>query len=86
MKHRITKRRNNYEIMIEILRLAKEPIRITKIVFRANLNFQLAHKYLDNLRAKGLIEPNFQKCWITTHKGRIFIERMRDAQIIVKTP
>ena len=50
------KRRNNLEITADILRVAKRGAKKTHIVYKANLNFNILHEYLDELADAGLIE------------------------------
>ena len=52
----------------------------TKIVYKANLNFNLATKYLDFLLEKGLVRTNSSRYEITD-EGTIFLEKAKELQI-----
>ncbi|MCK4952791.1 hypothetical protein KAS14_03320 [Candidatus Bathyarchaeota archaeon] len=65
------KRRNNLEIAADILRVAKRGAKKTHIVYKANLNFNILHEYLDELTDAGLIENDIEGNGTikTTEKG-----------------
>ncbi|MCI0563121.1 MAG: winged helix-turn-helix domain-containing protein [Nitrososphaera sp.] len=70
-----TEKRDKLDIMIELLQVAKEPIKKTRIMQVAYLNFYQVSKYLDYLIGAGLLEsitkpyPGFR----ITEKGRMFL-------------
>ena len=65
------KRRNNMDIVAEILRIAMKGSKKTHLVYGANINFKLLHEYLDELEKTGLIENHVEKGGLieTTEKG-----------------
>ena len=73
----MTRRRNNLDITVNILQIAKNGANKTHIVYRANLNFKLLDRYLYDLTKKGLLkkEDIGRKGIIeTTEKGKKFLE------------
>ena len=66
-------RRNNLDISAEILQVAQEGAKKTHIVYKANLNFLIVKKYLNNLIEEGLLSKNDTR-YYTTDKGRDFIK------------
>ncbi len=70
-------RRGRIDIIIDILETAKEGVNKTRIVYKANLNFKLADKYLALLQKHGLMENKIDK-YIITEKGKEFLERAQD--------
>jgi len=66
------RRRNNVEIMAEILRIARKGAKKTRLVYGANINFKLLHEYLDELEKAGLIMKN-NGTIKTTEKGDQFL-------------
>lgn len=68
-------RRGRIDIVGEILSVAAEGVGKTAIVYHANLNFNIADKYLDLLTREGLISvidgPVVR--YKTTEKGHKFI-------------
>ncbi len=78
------KRRNRSKIQIaaDILEIAKNGSRKTRIMYLGNLSFDLLQKYLDSLVKTGLIEidERDEKTFKATEKGRRFLEDFRELQ------
>ena len=72
-KGRVKKRRGRAEIIADILSAAMKEAKKTQIVYKANLNFRRARKYLPYLEEKGLIE-NIGSEYKTTEKGKQFLQ------------
>ncbi len=70
-------RRSKMDIIIDVLEVAKMGVNKTSVVYRTNLNFKLADKYLELLQNQGLVENKLDK-YITTDKGKIFLEKARE--------
>jgi predicted transcriptional regulator len=67
----MNKKRNDMEILAEILSVAKYGARKSHIVYKANLNFEIIKNYLYRLEEAGLITgPNGkERVFNTTEKG-----------------
>ncbi len=74
------KRRTKFDIVIAILDVVSVGATKTKIVYGANLNFNLATKYLDFLLEKGLVRTDGSRYEIT-EEGEIFLEKAKELQI-----
>jgi predicted transcriptional regulator len=70
-------RRSSLDIIIDILEVTKEAVHKTGIVYKANLNFKLADKYLDLLQKYDLIENKSDK-YVATEKGKGFLEKAKE--------
>jgi predicted transcriptional regulator len=70
-------RRSKIDIIIDVLEVAKMGVNKTSVVYRTNLNFKLADKYLELLQNQGLVENKLDK-YITTDKGKIFLEKAKE--------
>jgi len=74
-----TRRRSDIKMLVEILIVGLKGAKKTEIVYKANLNFKIAKKYLDFLLAKGLLTEDSlcgrKKIYRTTEKGKMFIKR-----------
>jgi len=66
-------RRNNFDIILDILEVTKNGVNKTAIVYRTNLNFKLADKYLLLLQNQELLEKKADK-YITSGKGNAFLD------------
>lgn len=73
-------RRSRIDIVIDVLDAATMGINKTSVVYRANLNFRLAEKYLDLLQRQGLVENRVDK-YITTDKGKVFLEKAKEVTL-----
>jgi len=64
------------DIVAEILRIAKNGARKTRIVYGANLNFKLLNEYLDRLEKLGLVARDLDETGIirTTEKGESYLQ------------
>jgi len=78
-------RRSRFDIIIEILDVAKAGVNKTSIVYKTNLNFMLAEKYLGLLVMQGLVENRSEK-YFTTDKGRLFMEKAKDLTLLLEAP
>ncbi|MDP2844668.1 MAG: winged helix-turn-helix domain-containing protein [Candidatus Methanoperedens sp.] len=70
-------RRSRIDIIIDVLEVAIMGVNKTSVVYKSNLNFRLAEKYLELLQKHGLIE-NRENKYITTDKGRIFLQKAKE--------
>ena len=74
------------DIIAEILSVAQDGARITNIVYKTNLNFQRAAKYLEILIKNGFISASFASSsmskvvYRTTEKGMEFLSRYKKLQ------
>jgi len=72
----LMKRRNNVDIMADILRVARGGAKKTWIVYRANLNFKIVKEYLSELMEKGLLMAHGgARIYQTTERGLEFLEQ-----------
>jgi len=75
-------RRNDIDICAEILNIAREGARKTRIVYRANLNFTIVKNYLRRLTEWDLLKKDGAE-YKTTEKGTEYVRQyqaLREAQ------
>jgi len=72
------KRRNNVDIVADILRVAMGGAKKTWIVYRANLNFKIVKDYLSELIEQGLLAASEGSLYRTTERGREFLRQYDD--------
>lgn len=70
-------RRSRIDIIIDVLEVAIMGVNKTSVVYKSNLNFKLAEKYLELLQKQGMVENRDDK-YITTEKGNIFLKKARE--------
>jgi len=74
------KRRSRTDIVADILRVAINGARISRIVSEANTNYNIAHEYLEMLECRELIR-NENGLFVTTDKGKFFLERAKELKL-----
>ena len=76
--------RDRIEITANILEIAKEGSRKTRIMYLGNLSFDLVQKYLSQLEQLNLVEvkdtPAGEKMYFATSKGERFLADFRELQ------
>lgn len=70
-------RRHKFDIVAEILRLAQDGSKKTRIVYMTNLNFNMLNKYMGVLIDKGFIECSDDK-FFTASRGLEFLDRYEE--------
>jgi len=74
--------RSRIQIAADILEIAKNGSRKTRIMYLGNLSFDLLQKYLDMLVNFGLLEVRggTEKSYVATEKGQRFLEDCHELQ------
>jgi len=72
------------DICADILRVALDGARKTRIVYQANLNFTILHKYMRRLMENGFLTQIEGPHFITTEKGCQFLEQYRNLIVPLK--
>jgi predicted transcriptional regulator len=70
-------RRSRIDIVVDVLEVTKNGVNKTAIVYKTNLNFTIAEKYLLLLEKQGLLEKKSDK-YFTSNKGNIFLGKAKD--------
>jgi predicted transcriptional regulator len=65
-------RRNSLDVWADILNAARDGLRKTHIVYKANLNFNVAKKYFTKLIERGFLEYK-DAYYVTTPEGIQFL-------------
>jgi predicted transcriptional regulator len=81
-----TKRRDRHDILVEILKTAKDAKIKTHIMYKAKLSYDQINKYLDLLVKKGFLEnttikrkKQFRTMYRTTENGIELLHHMESA-------
>ncbi len=73
MTERPSRRRARHDIIMEVLKNAKNGIKKTPLMYKASLSFTQIEQYLDALKKAGFITEK-SGIWKTTEKGLQVIE------------
>ena len=77
--------RDPTEIFAEILELCKQPTATTRIVYKTNLSYNAALKFLKRLRKLELLElDQDNKEYATTEKGFEFLKKHTELKKLLK--
>ena len=72
------KNRGSLEIVRDMLSVASEKCKKTRMLYDAHLNFSLLEKYLNILLKNGLLEPVDGSFYLVTWKGNDFLQKFED--------
>ncbi len=75
-------KRDRLEIMINILELATESTKKTRLLYGVGINHSQLKRYLQMLEELGMIKKSSKSEYIITDKGRIFLELMSKSVIV----
>ena len=72
-------RRTSLDVYVDILEAAERGAKKTRLVYRANLNFEIIKKYIASLLDSGLLIINEEDgMYYTTEKGLRFASKYKD--------
>jgi len=75
--------RSTFEIIAEILRVAKNGARKTRIMYACGLSYRFVEKYLALLLETGLLQIG--NSYHTTEKGIRFLQNYQTMDLLLKT-
>ena len=80
-------RRARLEVLKDILDVGKNPSTKTSIVYKANLSFEQAKKYLEMLKEDDLMETHksSHEKYETTEKGKDFLKNFEELEGLLPT-
>jgi predicted transcriptional regulator len=71
--------RSRFEIIADILNVANNRAKKTKIMYQANLSYKLLQKYLAEVKRSSLVMYERKgRCYVLTDKGREFLQAYRE--------
>lgn len=77
-------RRSRIDIVVDVLDVTRNGVNKTAIVYKTNLNFRLADKYLLLLENQELIVKKAGK-YFTSDKGKIFLGKAKELTVQLET-
>jgi predicted transcriptional regulator len=72
----MAKKRCHYDILLAVLMVCSSGARKTRIMYSANLSYDLTNKYLDLAQRNGLVVRK-DNLYFLSEKGRGFMEKLR---------
>ncbi|MEA2089989.1 MAG: winged helix-turn-helix domain-containing protein [Thermoproteota archaeon] len=78
------RRRGEIQILMDILSVSLGDVRVTRLMYGANLSYSTLRKYLSAALSKGLISKvhNSDGSFVyrTTEKGKMVLEKLKDVK------
>jgi predicted transcriptional regulator len=81
------RRRGEVQILIDILSISLKGVKITHLMFKANLSFSSLRRYLSAMSKQGLIgvcNDGGLAVYSTTEKGKLVLERLREIEHVLR--
>jgi predicted transcriptional regulator len=79
---RMVRRRGEIEVLIDVLSAALDDVKVTHLMYRANLSYSTLRKYLSGALDKGLIcklhNGDGSSVYRITDEGKLLLEKLRD--------
>jgi predicted transcriptional regulator len=76
------RRRSEVSVLIDVLGVALSGVKVTHLMYKANLSYSTLHKYLSGALDKGLIckvhNGDGSVVYHTTKEGKLLLEKLRD--------
>lgn len=75
----MVKYRSRLKIVADMLSVVSgDDAKKTRIMYLANLSWDLLNRYLDELIEAGLVKDNHSGCYVLTRKGKLFLYRFSE--------
>jgi predicted transcriptional regulator len=78
----MARRRGEIEVLMDVLSVALDDVKVTHLMYKANLSYSTLRKYLHGALDKGLIckvqNGDASVAYRTTEEGRLLLEKLRD--------
>ncbi len=82
------RRRDEVEILMDVLSIALKDVKLTHLMYRANLSYSVLRKYLFAALDKGWIckvnNSDGSVVYRTTEKGRLLLKKWRDVKLCLR--
>jgi predicted transcriptional regulator len=81
------RRRGEVQILIQILNLSLNGIKVTRLMYRANLSYSTLRKYMLAMLKQGLIYKvnhiDGSALYFTTEKGRLLLGKLKEVRHVL---
>lgn len=81
------RRRGEVQILIDILRISKKGVKVTHLMYKANLSYSTLRKYLSSMSKRGLIvkvrNNDGSMVYRATEKGKLVLNRLKEVRHVL---
>jgi predicted transcriptional regulator len=82
------RRRGEVRILIDILGICLKGVKVTHLMYKANLSYYTLHKYLATMSKRGLLvktcNSDGSEVYSVTEKGRLVLDKLREVEYILR--
>jgi predicted transcriptional regulator len=83
------RRRGEVQILIDILGICLKGVKVTHLMYKANLSYYTLHRYLATMSKQGLIAKASSndgfEVYSVTEKGKTVLDKLREVELILRT-
>lgn len=84
----VGRRRGEVRILIDILGICLKGVKVTHLMYKANLSYYTLHKYLTTMSKQGLLikacNDDGYEVYSVTERGRIVLDKLREVEYILR--
>jgi len=81
------RRRGEVQILIDILGVSLKGVKVTRLMYKANLSYSTLHKYLSAMSKQGLIvkvcNNDGSMAYCATEKGKLVLNRLKEVKCVL---
>jgi predicted transcriptional regulator len=81
-------RRGEVQILIDILGISLRGIKVTHLMYKANLSYSTLRKYLSVMSKQGLIvrvcDDEGAVVYCATEKGKLILDRLKEVKTVLR--
>lgn len=79
---RMGRRRSEVQILTDILNIALNGVKVTRLMYQSNLSYATLQKYLSATQKRGLIKKinnsNGSAEYFTTDRGKLLLDKLKE--------
>ena len=82
----MARRRGEFQILVDILRISLRGVKVTHLMYKANLSYTTLRKYLTRMSKQGLIRTstnNGYTIYFATDKGKLLLNRLNEVNSVL---
>jgi predicted transcriptional regulator len=80
-------RRGEVQILIDILEISLKEVKVTRLLYKANLSYSTLRKYLSMMSKRGLIakvcNDDGSVVYRVTEKGKLILNRLKEVKQVL---
>lgn len=83
------RRRNEVQILTDILNISLNGVKVTRLMYQANLSYSTLRKYLSTTIKQGLViainNNDGSIAYRTTEKGKLLLGKLKEVTYVLRT-